>query len=263
MIPDTVFKFVHTVVQELSGLAAPAEGEVVLVDQDGLWACITPDPDPHCADADLSVAVGNMLLRALSGGGPEGTPEERLEQEVEIARSHRQDLGRARAYLVVRRIGEVADFPDSERERQIGEVVVRLNGASGADIGGDTKRSTAAIMLAVSVESEHSATLKPYTTALWYDRGDGRRFSPNRWGAQRPLPDWKSFPTTLKDDVLKTFMDLDVLRKLDPVFNLFLASLENSSDRLRSFQSGMGSLGNVHQQGVWIRREAVLRGAST
>jgi hypothetical protein len=236
-------EFTHVVLQEVVGLTVRVERDLVLVDQGGLRACLTGDPEPRCADADLSTAIGNMLLRRLSGGGPEGTPEERLTQEVEIARGHRQQLGRGRTYLVVHRTGTVPDFPDREREGEIGDVVVRLNGGGArSEVIAETKKAIAALMLSVSTETAHSTTLKPYATALWYSRGDGKRVFAKQMGASASATAWKTFPEGGEAAVEETFREFSALRDLDRVFNLFLASLENAHDRLRAFQSGWAAL---------------------
>ena len=126
-------RFVHTFVHEILGVIGPEEGERVLIDdpERGLWAALTTDPSRHCGDADQNRAIGTMMLRVFTGGGPIGSSAERLEQEIQAVRSERKPT--QGTYLVVRREGEVPDW-DDPNERETEDFIIRLNGAPKAEI---------------------------------------------------------------------------------------------------------------------------------
>jgi hypothetical protein len=231
-------------VQELTGLTVPEGEEVVLVDDSdgGLWAWLTADSDSYCADPDLSTGLGNLILNSIVGNAPAGTPEERLAAEVERARALRMESSQARSYLVVRRDGTTADFGDEGQEREIGDVVMRLGGPSRPEIDTDTKRVSAALALALAIRTDHPVTVRSFASSLIFDRGDGKKLIVKRLESSAHASVWTNYSPNVTDAVAGTFRELERLADLSRVLDLFLSSIENSPDRLRSFQSGWAAL---------------------
>jgi len=236
-------RFVHITVHEVLGTIGPDEGETVLLDDpdSGIWACLTKDPNQHCEDSDQSLAISMMLLRGVTGDGPEGSFGKRLAKETEMIRAEREPRKKGRTYLVLRREGEIEDW-EPHAEREVDEFVLRLNGAPRMQIREVSRSIFSALVLSLALVVEHPLKIDRYCDSVVFNRDDGKKVFAMVLDASGSVTVATSFPNRAAEAVGKMFRIMARLNDLTRVLKLFTASLESAEDRLRSFQAGWAAL---------------------
>lgn len=257
-------RFVYTVVREIIGVAAPEEGDAVVIDDagSGTWVCLTRDASRHRADIDEGAAVATMLLRGIAGGGPQGSFAERLAHETSAIADERSSKGEPRHYLVLRLTGEVSDW-DARTEREVDEFVIRLNGAPKFGIRERASVELASVVIAMSQCLGRPVQLVRHAEGLVFFRQDGKKVH---------AMEMTGFPPTLylsgawdpsqQPAIQAEFSAIRGLTSLSRVHELFAASLDGAKDRLRAFQAGWSAL-EIFVNKVFSRYERDFLGGLT
>lgn len=241
---DSNLKFVYTTIREIIGIKAPDAGDAILIDDSasGTMVCLTGDPTRYRKELDEGAAIATMLLRGLTGGGPEGSFTERLQKEIAAIVEERKSKSKSHTYLVLRLEGEVPDW-ESRTEREVDDFVIRLNGAPKLGIRDRSQVELASIVVAISKRTGHPVQLTPPAEGLVFFRKDGKKIHAKELIAGSPNV-FVSSPWKPADQALlqSDFLALRGLISLTRVHQLFAASLEQNKDRLRAFLSGWSAL---------------------
>lgn len=237
-------KYRYVVVFQLIGVIKPSaelEASTLELAATRTRARLTTDLDTLPQEVDEAVAVGSLLLKGLIGQGSEGTPEERLAQEVEELRQRRRKEAGEATFLVVEGWGEVIDFcPQPQRE--LASYVLAIDDAPKMEIRSRHESSVHGLLAAIAIASEHLCGVKKVADSVVFVREDGKPLfcytvsgSACAYGSSPLAPDaWAQVPRNAKT--------LSRHQALVDSARLLTRALAEDSDPLLSFLSAWSGL---------------------
>lgn len=236
-------RYRYILLYRVYGVAVKPDQEVELAATQGadFRAILTQAPEPHCVEADRAAALSTMLLRGLTGGGPEGTVEERLAAEQEeVIRQRKQRHGDG-TYLVILFEGETPDLVGGS-EREFEDFVLRVNGAPKQEIRESREPEVAALVSSLAMEAEREVSVVKVRDAVVFLRTDGKQvfsFTPSGSATLSVSSHLREGASDLIDHWLEALIAEQSLAR---VAKLLLASLDTGADKLRSFLAAWSGL---------------------
>lgn len=169
-------QFRYVVGFQLIGVVRPSadmEGAVIELSVQGARGRLTGDLDSLPPEVDQATAAGSLLLHGLFGQSREGTPEERLAQEVEDIRQRRRKESGEGAFLVVEASGEVEDF-EPQPQRDLAGFVLAIDDAPKKEIRARYEAVIHGLLGALAIALEHLCGVKKLVDVVTFVRQDGK-----------------------------------------------------------------------------------------
>jgi len=238
-------KYIYTTVYWIKGVTVDSdqtERKVVADANHGLRALLTSQLDTHCLEVDRSIAVANLLLNSMFGGGTNtGSLDERLTSEITKIREARvRDYG-AGVYLVIEVQGEVDDFT-APHQQEYDDFVTCLDGVAKGSIRSAVADQITAIITAIVISVDNVLGIKKVTDAVVFFRDDGKPvYSYTITASGTGYVSKQLLPEAIKP-IQAVFDKLFSNQGLDRVSRLLVSSLQSSDDPLRSFLSAWTAL---------------------
>lgn len=232
-------QFRYVVGFQLIGVVRPSpetEGAVIELSAQGARGRLTGDLDSLPPEVDQATAAGNFLLNGIFGHGREGTPEERLAQEVEDIRQRRRKESGEGAFLVVEASGEVEDF-EPQPQRDLSGFVLAIDDAPKKEIRARYEAVIHGLLGALAIASEHLCGVKKLVDVVTFVRQDGKPLFCFTFSGSANA--YVSSPLS-KDSVASIPRDAKTLSRhqsLVDAARLLSRSLAEDSDPLLSFLS--------------------------
>lgn len=170
-------KYRYVVAFQLVGVVKPnadLEGATHELYSAQVRAWLTGDLDTLPSEVDEAAAIGSLLLTTVfCGKESEGTPEERLAQEIKALRYRRKQETDGTAFLVVQAEGNIPEF-NPQPAREIAGYVLAIGDAPKNEIRSRHESAIQGLLAAIAVGSEHLCGIKKVADSVTFVREDGK-----------------------------------------------------------------------------------------
>lgn len=232
-------QFRYVVGFQLIGVVRPSadmEGVVFDLSAQGAKGRLTGDLDSLPVEVDQATAAGSLLLQGIFGQGREGTPEERLAQEVEDIRQRRRKESGEGAFLVVEASGEVEGF-EPEPQRELAGFVLAIDDAPKKEIRARYEAVIHGLLGALAIASEHLCGVKKLVDVVTFLRQDGKPLFCFTFSGSANVYASSPLPQDALASIPRNARTLSRHQSLVDAARLLSRSLAEDSDPLLSFLS--------------------------